>query len=86
MERWHLSLKGIIVDITRQTVGIVRALLLVVLCVAVTSAAALETFRALPAGNQTPAPVFTLPDHRGTPMHSVDLQGKVVVVRFWATW
>ncbi|HSF32027.1 MAG TPA: hypothetical protein VLK82_16310 [Candidatus Tectomicrobia bacterium] len=48
--------------------------------------AALETFRALPSGNQLPAPAFTLPDHHGTPMDSADLQGKVVVVRFWATW
>jgi cytochrome oxidase Cu insertion factor (SCO1/SenC/PrrC family) len=85
MERWHVSLKGTIVDIKNQTFGIVRALF-VVLCVAVTSAAALDTFRALPPGNQTPAPAFTLPDHHGIPMHSADLQGKVVVVRFWATW
>jgi cytochrome oxidase Cu insertion factor (SCO1/SenC/PrrC family) len=47
---------------------------------------ALDTFRPLAPGNQQPAPAFTLPDHQGTPLHSADLQGKVVVVRFWATW
>jgi cytochrome oxidase Cu insertion factor (SCO1/SenC/PrrC family) len=47
---------------------------------------ALEAFRPLPPGNQRPAPAFTLPDHHGAPLHSTDLHGKVVVVRFWATW
>jgi cytochrome oxidase Cu insertion factor (SCO1/SenC/PrrC family) len=47
---------------------------------------ALETFRPLAPGNHRPAPAFTLPDHQGTPLHLADLQGKVVVVRFWATW
>jgi cytochrome oxidase Cu insertion factor (SCO1/SenC/PrrC family) len=50
------------------------------------TASALDPFRALPPGQQPAAPAFTLPDHRGIPVHSTDLQGKVVVVRFWATW
>ena len=31
-------------------------------------------------------PVFHLPAVNGSPVSSSDLQGKVVVVRFWATW
>jgi peroxiredoxin len=31
-------------------------------------------------------PAFELPDANGETFHSTDLQGKVVVVRFWATW
>ena len=31
-------------------------------------------------------PAFSLSDPGGNPMRSVDLQGKVVVIRFWATW
>jgi peroxiredoxin len=31
-------------------------------------------------------PVFELPDPDGNPVRSADLQGKVVVVRFWASW
>lgn len=46
----------------------------------------LETFRALPAGDQRPAPAFTLQDQDGAPVHLQDFQGKVVVVRFWVTW
>jgi cytochrome oxidase Cu insertion factor (SCO1/SenC/PrrC family) len=49
-------------------------------------AAALDTFRALPAAQQRPAPAFTLPDQNGTPLRLADLRGKVVVVRFWVTW
>jgi hypothetical protein len=60
--------------------------LLIGLSGSIVSTPALEAFSALPPGNQRPAPAFTLPDHHGTPMHSADLQGKVVVVRFWATW
>jgi peroxiredoxin len=60
--------------------------LLIGLCGWIDSTPALESFRALPPGNQAPAPVFTLPDHHGIPQHSADLQGKIVVVRFWATW
>ena len=37
-------------------------------------------------GQATPMPVFALPDPDGNPVRSADLQGKVVVVRFWASW
>jgi cytochrome oxidase Cu insertion factor (SCO1/SenC/PrrC family) len=49
-------------------------------------ASALEAFRALSPEQQRPAPAFTLPDHQGVPISLADLRGKVVVVRFWATW
>jgi cytochrome oxidase Cu insertion factor (SCO1/SenC/PrrC family) len=52
----------------------------------VANAAALDTLRALPAAQQRPAPAFTLPDLHGTSIRLADLQGKVVVVRFWVTW
>ena len=34
----------------------------------------------------TPMPAFELVDVRGSTVRSADVQGKVVVVRFWATW
>ena len=37
-------------------------------------------------GQSTSMPVFELPDANGETVRSADLQGKVVVVRFWATW
>ena len=45
----------------------------------------------LPEGLAAPAqptsmPAFELPDANGETARSADLQGKVVVVRFWATW
>ena len=45
----------------------------------------------LPEGLAAPAqatamPVFELPDPASNPVRSADLQGKVVVVRFWASW
>ena len=40
----------------------------------------------LPSAQQTPAAAFTLPDHRGTPVSLAAMRGKIVVVRFWATW
>jgi cytochrome oxidase Cu insertion factor (SCO1/SenC/PrrC family) len=49
-------------------------------------ASALEAFRALSPEQQRPAPAFSLPDHQGVPLNLADLRGKVVVVRFWATW
>jgi peroxiredoxin len=30
--------------------------------------------------------MFELPDANGATIRSADLQGKVIVVRFWATW
>jgi len=46
---------------------------------------------ALPQGMTAPSelttlPVFELPDPDGNTVRAADLQGKVVVVRFWATW
>ena len=41
----------------------------------------------LVAPNQsTSMPEFALPDVNGETIRSAALQGKVVVVRFWATW
>ena len=37
-------------------------------------------------GQPTPMPDFSLPGVNGTTVRAADLQGKVVVVRFWATW
>ena len=34
----------------------------------------------------TSMPMFELPDANGETVRSADLQGKVVVMRFWATW
>lgn len=34
----------------------------------------------------TSMPTFELPDANGATVRSADLQGKVVLVRFWATW
>ena len=50
------------------------------------AASALEAFQALSPEQQRPAPAFTLPDHQGGAIDSTALRGKVVVVRFWATW
>jgi AhpC/TSA family len=46
---------------------------------------------ALPEGLAAPGqsmsmPVFELPDANGATVRSADLQGKVVVLRFWASW
>ena len=46
---------------------------------------------ALPQGMQAPnelttLPAFELPAPDGNVVRAADLQGKVVVVRFWATW
>ena len=38
------------------------------------------------ASQPTPLPEFSLPGLSGTTIRSADLVGKVVVVRFWATW
>ena len=37
-------------------------------------------------GQPTSIPAFELPDPNGETVRSTDLQGKVIVVRFWATW
>jgi cytochrome oxidase Cu insertion factor (SCO1/SenC/PrrC family) len=36
--------------------------------------------------SSVPMPEFSLPSLDGAPVNSAGLQGKVVVVRFWATW
>jgi len=38
------------------------------------------------ASPPTPMPVFQLPALDGRTVSSTDLQGKVVVLRFWTTW
>ena len=37
-------------------------------------------------GQPTSMPAFELPAPNGETVRSADLQGKVVVVRFWASW
>ncbi|MBI3329232.1 MAG: redoxin domain-containing protein [Nitrospinae bacterium] len=54
-------------------------------------ASALAGTTTLPAGlveasPPAPMPAFSLPDIHGGTMSSAALQGKVVVIRFWATW
>jgi cytochrome oxidase Cu insertion factor (SCO1/SenC/PrrC family) len=49
-------------------------------------AAALEAFHALSPEQRRLAPAFILPDYQGVPIDPADLAGKVMVVRFWATW
>lgn len=34
----------------------------------------------------TQAPAFSLPDTEGKPLSSTSLQGKVLLINFWATW
>lgn len=45
----------------------------------------------LPAGLTAPAqpttmPDFQLPQVNGTMFHTADVRGKIVLMRFWATW
>ena len=52
---------------------------------------AAATEPSVPAGlaatpRPTSLPEFSLPTPTGTTIRSADLAGKVVVVRFWATW
>lgn len=55
------------------------------------AALASEALPALPANlsappQATPMPAFSFTDLRGGALQSSDMQGKVVVIRFWATW
>jgi cytochrome oxidase Cu insertion factor (SCO1/SenC/PrrC family) len=77
--------KGMIVR-ARFAALLIAGLLFSGFCRVVVSAASLQTFQALPSAQQTAAPAFILPDHRGAPIRLADLRGKIVVVRFWATW
>lgn len=38
------------------------------------------------AGENKPAPDFTLPNEAGTNLSLSDLQGEVVMINFWASW
>jgi AhpC/TSA family protein len=51
-----------------------------------TGVSALETFRPLPPAQQRSAPAFSLPDYQDNTLALADLHGKIVVLRFWATW
>ena len=70
----------------RLLLALTASILLYGLAGLVSAAAGLEAFQALSPEQQRPAPAFTLPDHRGGAIDSAALRGKVVVVRFWATW
>jgi cytochrome oxidase Cu insertion factor (SCO1/SenC/PrrC family) len=53
------------------------------------AAAAAPDFAALnvqPYDPPKPAPGFSLPDLDGRPVRLADLQGKVVLLFYWATW
>jgi cytochrome oxidase Cu insertion factor (SCO1/SenC/PrrC family) len=71
---------------TRFVVSVIAAALAFSLFRVAAGAGALDTFRVLPAAQQRPAPVFTLPDQQGNAVRLADLRGKMVVVRFWVTW
>jgi peroxiredoxin len=43
-------------------------------------------YRARPSGDRRPAPEFTAPSLAGGEISSSDLEGRVVVVNFWASW
>jgi cytochrome oxidase Cu insertion factor (SCO1/SenC/PrrC family) len=85
MEVRRVEKKGIMVHARFMTLLII-GLLFGGFCCVVVSAASLQTFQALPSAQQTAAPAFTLPDHRGAPIRLADMRGMIVVVRFWATW
>lgn len=70
----------------RSLVIMIRGLLVCGLLGIAAVAPALDTFRPLPPDQQRPAPAFSLPDYEGISLSLDALHGKVVVVRFWATW
>jgi cytochrome oxidase Cu insertion factor (SCO1/SenC/PrrC family) len=63
--------------------SLVLALLLPLAVAAAPDFAALDMQRYDPP---KPAPGFSLPDLEGRPVRLADLQGKVVLLFYWATW
>ena len=67
----------------RLAASLVLALLLPLAAAAAPDFAALDIQRYDPP---KPAPGFSLPDLEGRPVRLADLQGKVVLLFYWATW
>ena len=67
----------------RLAASLVLALLLPLAVAAAPDFAALDVQKYDPP---KPAPGFSLPDLDGRPMRLADLQGKVVLLFYWATW
>ena len=67
----------------RLAASLVLALLLPLAVAAAPDFAALDIQRYDPP---KPAPGFSLPDLDGRPVRLADLQGKVVLLFYWATW
>jgi cytochrome oxidase Cu insertion factor (SCO1/SenC/PrrC family) len=63
--------------------SLVLALLLPLAVAAAPDFAALDIQKYEPP---KPAPGFSLPDLEGRPVRLADLQGKVVLLFYWATW
>ena len=67
----------------RLAASLVLALLLPLAVAAAPDFAALDIQQYDPP---KPAPGFSLPDLEGRPVRLADLQGKVVLLFYWATW
>jgi len=67
----------------RLAASLVLALLLPLAVAAAPDFAALDVQKYDPP---KPAPGFSLPDLDGRPVRLADLQGKVVLLFYWATW
>jgi cytochrome oxidase Cu insertion factor (SCO1/SenC/PrrC family) len=67
----------------RLAASLVLALLLPLAVAAAPDFAALDIQKYDPP---KPAPGFSLPDLDGRPVRQADLQGKVVLLFYWATW
>jgi len=75
----------------RATVTAVIAATMFAIAVPFSSAVAADNLPALPANlaapaKVTPMPEFSFADLHGGTLQSSDMKGKVVVIRFWATW
>ena len=68
---------------SRLAASLVLALLLPLAVAAAPDFAALDIQKYDPP---KPAPGFSLPDLDGRPVRLADLQGKVVLLFYWATW